>query len=225
MFGQFKRMWGHYVALLIIVTVLSYPITWVYQVVLHRFGPDIANLALTFNIVAVVIFAIRGAVYASKLDGVLRGQVMALKNPPTPGATVQPFEFKLLGILLFRYPDASFEFQVDADTDIQEDYQLDTNLSMEGQKLTKVPENKFCAAVDKWDRRDKNFSNRNLESFLLQEFGTGPTGFPLMSRSTFYENRARIHKERKAAAKASKSSNNDRMNSPNQKTTTNTPKE
>ena len=92
MFGQLKKMWGYYIALLTVIAVLSYHIVWVYQVVLRRFGEDIALLALTATMIAVVILAIRGAVYASMLDGILRGQVMALKNPPNPGTTIQPFE-------------------------------------------------------------------------------------------------------------------------------------
>ena len=75
---------------------------------------------------------------------------------------------------------------------------------MEGQKLNDFPETKICAAIDKWDRRDKNFSARTLEAFLRQEFGTEPSGIPLMARSTFYDHRKRIHKERKVESRAGK---------------------
>ncbi|MEI7847324.1 MAG: hypothetical protein WCK35_16110 [Chloroflexota bacterium] len=205
MFGQLKKMWGYYIALLTVIAVLSYHIVWVYQVVLRRFGEDIALLALTATMIVVVILVIRGAVYASMLDGILRGQVMALKNPPNPGTTIQPFELKILGMVLFRYPDTSFEFQVDADADVNDEYQLDPNLPMDGKKLHRFTDEKIRSAIEKWDRRDKSFSARTLDDFLRQEFGSEPSGVPLMAQSTFYDHRRRIRKARKVGSATSQS--------------------
>ena len=198
MFGQFKRKRGHYLALILIVTLLALPIGWIYQRVLRGLGPEAAALALTITIVIVLTFAIRGAIHASRLDGMLRGQVMALQNPPRPGTKIKPFEFKLFGLVIFRYPDTAFEFKVEENADGNEEYVLLPKTPNRTRiKQKNFPEARIRKAVLKWERRDQNFSARNLEEFLEQEFGD-MDGVPSMATSTFYDHRTRILDEIKA---------------------------
>lgn len=197
MFAQFKRMWGHYIGLTLIVVILSKPIAWIYQTVNRRLGPDIALLALTVTIMVVMVFAVRGAIHASRIEGFLRGQVEALQHPPKPGTTIKPFEFKLFGRVVFRYPDIPFEFKVE-ESAVDEEYELLPETSNRTRiKQKNFPEERIRKAVLKWERRDKNFYAHNIEEFLEMEFGN-MDGVPSMAVSTFYDHRRRILDEIKA---------------------------
>lgn len=198
MFEQFRRMWGHYIGLMLIVIILSKPIAWIYQTVNRRLEPDIALLALTVTIMVVMVLAVRGAIHTSRIEGFLRGQVEALQHPPKPGTTIKPFEFKLFGRVLFRYPDIPFEFKVEEQAINEEEYEL----LPEGPNRTRTkqknfPEERIRKAVLTWERRDKNFHAHNLEEFLEMEFGN-MDGVPSMATSTFYDHRKRILDEIKA---------------------------
>lgn len=198
MSGQFKRMWGHYIALILIAAILAISIAWIYKTVLHRLGTDIALLALMVTIIVVLVFAVRGAVHASRIEGFLRGQVETLQHPPKPGTTIKPFEFKLFGQVIFRYPDIPFEFKVETPAGVGEEYEL----LPEGPNPTRIkqknfPEERIRKAVLAWERRDKNFHAHNLEEFLEMEFGN-MDGVPSMAVSTFYDHRKRILDEIKA---------------------------
>ena len=198
MFRQFKRMWVHYIGLILVTTILAIPIAWIYKTVYHRLGPDIASLALMGTIIVVLVFAIRGAKHAARIEGFLRGQVEALQHPPKPGTTVKPFEFKIFGWVVYRYPDIPFEFKVEESTGESDEYKLlleEPNLTRTRQK--KFPEERIRKAVLTWERRDKNFCARNLEEFLELEFGN-MDGVPSMPVSTFYDHRKRIRDENKA---------------------------
>ena len=186
----------HYLALLIISILLAGSIDWIYRIVARSLGEDLALIALTIAIIIVVAFVTRGVVYASRLESFLQGQATALKHPPHPSATVQPFELKLFGVVLFRYPELPFEFHVEAQADEGEVYQLEAYLSRKPLgKQPRFPEEKIRKAVLKWERRDRNFSARTLEEFLDQEFGSGADGVLLMAPTTFYGWRKRILSE------------------------------
>ena len=192
----FRKMLRHYVALLIITILIAFSIAWIHQIVARSLGNDLALLALTFTVITVVAFVVRGAVYASRLEGYLRGQATALRNPPRPGATIKPFELKLFGVVLFRYPEIPFEFKVETQAEEGEVYQLEACASRRPLgKQPRFPEEKIRKAVLKWERRDRSFSARTLEEFLDQEFGTGPDGILLMAPTTFYGWRKRILSE------------------------------
>jgi hypothetical protein len=140
----------------------------------------------------VMVFAVRGAIHTSRIEGFLRGQVEALQHPPKPGATIKPFEFKLFGRVIFRYPDIPFQFKVEGPAAIEEEYEL----LPEGPNRTRTkqknfPEERIRKAVLTWERRDKNFHAHNLEEFLEMEFGN-MDGVPSMATSTFYDHRKRI---------------------------------
>ena len=126
----------------------------------------------------------------------MRVQATALKHPPHSGATVKPFELKFFGVVFFRYPELPFEFQVEAQADEGEVYQLEAYLPRRPLgKQPRFPEEKIRKAVLKWERRDRNFSARTLEEFLDQEFGSGADGVLLMAPTTFYGWRKRILSE------------------------------
>lgn len=198
---QFRKMWGYYIALILIIVILAFPIGWIYQIALTSWGTQAADLVLVVTIIVVLGFAIRGAVHASRIEGTLTGQVMALQHPPKPGSTVEPFEFKVLGLVLFRYPETSFEFKV-ADTDDEEYKLLPETPNRTRIKQKNFPEERIRKAVLKWERRDRSFCARNLEEFLEQEFGN-MDGVPSMATSTFYEHRTRILKEIKEKQESS----------------------
>ena len=186
----------HYLALLIISILLACSIDWIYRMVARSLGEDLALIALTLTIMIVVAFVTRGVIYASRLESFLQGQATALKNPPHPGSTVKPFELKLFGVVLFRYPELPFEFQVETQAEDGEVYQLDAYLCRKPLgKQPRFPEEKIRKAVLKWERRDRSFSARTLEEFLDQEFGTGSDGILLMAPTTFYGWRKRILSE------------------------------
>lgn len=202
MYTQFKRLWGLYIALFIVACIIAVPTTWIYQVVLHQFGQDIAAMALALLVAIVAISAMHGVMYAARIESLLRGQVMTLMNPPRSGTIIRPFVFKVLGMVLFRYPETAFKFTVNAGEVNDAVYQLGTETpTCYRGKQPRFPEEKIRKAVMKWVNRDKTFTTMTLPEFLEQEFGTGPDGVLLMAPSTFYDWRARILDEVKAGQK------------------------
>lgn len=194
--GPFGKMKNHYLALLIITMLITFSIAWIHQIVVRSLGNDIALLVLTFTVITVAAFVVQGAVYASRMEGYLRGQAAALRNPPRPGTIIKPFELKLFGVVLLRYPEIPFEFKVETQAQEGEVYQLEACAAKRPLgKQPRFPEEKIRKAVLKWERRDRNFSARTLEEFLDQEFGTGPDGILLMAPTTFYGWRKRILSE------------------------------
>jgi hypothetical protein len=182
-------MWMYYIALFLIVTMLAGPIVWIYKVILNRLGQDIALLALTGTIIGVLVFIIRGAIHASRLEGFLHGQVMTLQHPPRPGITINPFEFKLFGRLLFSYPEKPFEFRVEEQADPNEQYELLSETPHT--RRSNFPEKRIRTAVFKWENRGNSLSTLTLPEFLEQEFGSS-NGVLGMAESTFYGHRTRI---------------------------------
>jgi hypothetical protein len=188
-------MWVYYVALFLIVTMLAGPIVWIYKVILNRLGQDIALLALTGTIVGVLAFIVRGAVHASRIEGFLRGQVMTLQHPPRPGTTINPFEFKLFGRLLFSYPEKSFEFRVQEQVGQNEHYKLLSETPRPSRiRRSRFPEKQIRTAVFKWENRGNSLSTLTLCEFLEQEFGSS-NGVLGMAPTTFYGHRTRILNE------------------------------
>jgi hypothetical protein len=199
--GHFRKMRGHYIALIIItIIIIILSITWVYQIVSRSLGAEIALVALTFTLIIVIAFIVRGIIYASQLDGFLRGQAIALRHPPKPGTTIEPFEIKLFKLVLFRYPEVPFEFKVETQSGKGEVFQLEPCVRRRNRgKQPRFPKDKIRKAVLKWEKRDRDFSARTLEEFLDQEFGTGSDGILLMAPTTFYGWRTRILDEINAA--------------------------
>jgi hypothetical protein len=192
----------YYYALLIISLLIAISIAWLYQLVVRSLGSDLALVVLTFTVITVVAFVIRGVVYASRLEGYLRGQAKALRQSPQAGAAAQPVELKLFGLTLFRYPEP-YELKEEAQVGLSESEPLESEVPRRPLgKQPRFPEEKIRRAVLKWERRDRNFSARTLEEFLDQEFGTGPDGILLMAPTTFYGWRKRILGEIQAKARS-----------------------
>lgn len=206
MYTHFKKVWGLYIALLVVTSVITVPTTWIYQVVLRRSGQDIAATTLALLVAFIVISAMHGIMYAARIESLLRGQVMALMNPPKSGTIIRPFVFKVLGLVLFRYPEAAFKFKVNVGEANDEVYQLRTDASpcYRG-KQPRFSDEKIRKAVMKWVNRDKTFTTMTLPDFLEQQFGTGPEGVLMVAPSTFYGWRARILDEIEAGQKKTKS--------------------
>lgn len=198
---QLKRMWGHYLALIIVLTILVFPLYWIYKTVQHRMGTESALIALTITVVVMLILGIRGGVHAHRINRILCEEA-ASKFQPDDNS--RPMVLQVFGRELLQLecsmvaPSAEPEYPSEQEQEIEE--YLSFPRKRRG-KQPRFPEEKIRKAVLKWERRDPSFSTRTLEEFLEQEFGSGPDGILLMAPSTFYDWRRHVLKEIEAQQK------------------------
>lgn len=193
--NHIKRLWGHYVALTILIIILAFPIYWIYYFAYKSFGEEIALLALTLTIIAVVFFGVRGAVHTHRLIRDLRQDVKDCKNPPTSPTVRIPLIFKILKIEHYHSRIPLAKNKVDAGKAEVEPFPFPFTSHPRRGKQPRFPEDQIRKAVLKWENRDPSFASRTLEEFLAQEFGNGADGILLVAPSTFYDWRRRIFKE------------------------------
>ena len=189
-----KRLWGHYLALMILLIILAFPVNWIYRFFQNIFGKDVALFGLTVTVMLVVIFGIWGAIHTHRITSILRREIDRF-NQPVPAGTKAPFIFKLFKIDWHSSPMALPEMKDDSK---KTDREYIPFLSISRKRRGKQPrfsEEQIRKAVLKWESRDPSFSSRTLEEFLAQEFGCGPDGIQLMATTTFYDWRRRILKE------------------------------
>jgi hypothetical protein len=195
--NHFKRMWGHYLALVIVLTVLIFPISWIYKLIYQDYGPDNALVSLLAISVAIIIFGIRGGNYAYKLHCFVRDE--SARRTQRDGKQVI---FELFGIKFYQSQPprsdvmpASNEQHTLAD-DLEDLQDLITSGPRKRRgKQPRYPEDRIRRVVLRWERRDPSFSARTLEEFLEEEFGCGPDGVLLVPSSTFYDWRRNVLKE------------------------------
>lgn len=195
-----KRIWGYTVALLITMTILVFPLYWIYQLVQRRAGTEPALVALTITVAAILILGIRGGVEAHRIQRVLREEA-ASRARTQPGEDPKPVVLEVFGVELLQYDHPEAEPQKRSSILDQEIQQLLSCPRKRRGKQPRFPEEKIRKAVLKWERRDPSFSARTLEEFLEQEFGSGPDGILLMAPSTFYDWRRAVLKEIEAQQK------------------------
>lgn len=193
--NHIKRLWGHYVALTILIIILAFPIYWIYYFAQKSFGEEIALLALTLTIIAVVFFGVRGAVRTHRLIRDLRQDIKDCKNPPTSPTAKIPLIFKILKIEHYHSRIHLAKNEVDAGKAEAATFHYPFTPHPRRGKQPRFPEDQIRKAVLKWENRDPSFASRTLEEFLAQEFGNGADGILLVAPSTFYDWRRRIFKE------------------------------
>ncbi len=67
-------MWGHYLALLIVITILIFPISWIYRLIHRYYGPEDALVSLVVISIGIIILGIRGGKYAYTLHRFVRDE-------------------------------------------------------------------------------------------------------------------------------------------------------
>jgi hypothetical protein len=192
-------MWGHYLALVIILTVLIFPISWIYKLIRHRYGPEDALVALVAISIAIIVFGIWGGQQAYKLHRFVRDE----SARRTQGRENQVV-FELFGIEFYQStappsdgpPPGETLQQRDAEDELEDVSDLIASGPRKRRgKQPRYPEDRIRRVVLRWERRDPSFSARTLEEFLEEEFGSGPDGVLLVPASTFYDWRRNVLKE------------------------------
>lgn len=204
--NHFKRMWGHYLALVIVLTVLIFPISWIYQLIHFRYGSEDALVSLVVISIATIIFGIRGGYHANKLYRFIR-----LESAKRTQGNGKPVVFELFGIELYQsaipQPESlpkPVETEQISENDLEDLQDLISSVPRKRRgKQPRYPEAKIRRAVLRWERRDPSFSARTLEEFLEEEFGSGPDGILLVATSTFYDWRRNVLNEIKEKQKQS----------------------
>lgn len=183
-----KRLWGHYIALIVLSAILFFPIFWVYHFFRDSFGNEAALISLTITVITVLVFGIRGAVHTHRIIRTLR------KEMPPPGrhGIIISLVYKVFKIANSRANDAANEIKTHPNETDPFPQQFITFPRKRRGKQPRFPEEKVRKAVLRWESRDPTFSVATLEEFLAQEFGNGPDGILLMPTSTFYDYRRRI---------------------------------
>ena len=189
-----KRWWGIYLALIIILMILAFPLDWIYKTVQQQMGNDPASIALTITVVVVLILGIQGGVHAHRINRILRAEA-ASKAKSTSGNGVKPIVLKVFSMELLQYKPPTSEPKTESEFSDQEIQQLLSYPRKHRGKQPRFPVEKIRKAVLRWERRDPSFSVQTLEEFLEQEFGCGPDGILLMAPSTFYDWRRNVLKE------------------------------
>ena len=189
-----KRWWGIYLALIIILMILAFPLDWIYKTVQQIMGNDPASIALAITVVVMVFLGIQGGVHAHKINRILREEA-ASKAKSESGDGVKPVVLKVFGMELLQYEHSKPEPKGKSEISDQEIQQLLSCPRKHRGKQPRFPVEKIRKAVLRWERRDPSFSVQTLEEFLEQEFGCGPDGILLMAPSTFYDWRRNVLKE------------------------------
>lgn len=196
--NHIKRLWGHYLALLILIAALAYPIYRVYKFFQSKFGQEAALIALTLTLMIILIFVMRGAVYTHRLVREMRRDMEKQnRRDQTPDLPI-PLLFKI-----FRIDPSPRKQTKPVDENLQEGIEflklLDPPPNRHRGKPPRFPREQIRKAVLKWERRDPSITALTLEQFLAQEFGSSPDGILLMATTTFYDWRRRILKEIKSS--------------------------
>ena len=189
-----KRMWGIYLALIIIFMILALPLDWIYKTVQQFMGNDPASIALAITVVMMLILGIQGGVHAHQINRILREEA-ASRAKLESGDDMKPVVLEVFGIEILQYEHLMPGPKTKSEILDQEIRQLLTYPRKHHGKQPRFPVEKIRKAVLKWERRDPSFSVQTLEEFLEQEFGCGPDGILLMAPSTFYDWRRHILKE------------------------------
>jgi hypothetical protein len=189
-----KRMWGHYLALSIIIVVLPLPLLWIYRIVQDSLGSEVADLALSVTIVIVFLLALTGATYAHRIRRLLRDEAAA-RCQPAQGVDGKPVVLEAFGVPLFQYTGTPAEIHPPQETEEQQFEQILSFPRKRRGKQPRFPVDKIRKAVLRWENRDPSLSPWTLEEFLEQEFGSSPDGILLMATTTFYDWRRRVLKE------------------------------
>lgn len=198
--NHFKRMWGHYLALVIVLTVLIFPISWIYKLIRHHYGPEDALVALVAISIAIIVFGIRGGNYAYRLHRFVRNE--SARKAKGNGKQVV---FELFGIELYQSAQPQSDSppipnETERIKDTKDDLEDMSDMFISGPrkrrgKQPRYPDDRIRRVVLRWERRDPSFSARTLEEFLEEEFGCGPDGVLLVPASTFYDWRRNVLKD------------------------------
>lgn len=192
--NHIKRLWGHYLALMILIVTLAYPIYRVYQFFQTRYGQEAALIALTLTVMVVMILVVRGAVHTHRLIRDLKRDLANDDGQELPADRSIPLIFKLFKINpSFRKKEKPE--QADAGGTIKFPPLFNLSPNRHRGKPPRFPKEQIRKAVIKWESRDPSITALTLEQFLAQEFGSGPDGILLMATTTFYDWRRRILKE------------------------------
>ena len=193
--NHIKRLWGHYLALMILITILAFPIYLIYRFFLNSFGNEAGLFSLTITVVVVVIFGVRGAVHTHTIIRNLRKEINDSNDVILPAKTALPLVLKIFRIEQ-RYSQRPLsEANQSSEKNCPAPYPFLSFPKKHRGKQPRFPEEKIRKAVLRWESRDPSFSVRTLEEFLAQEFGSSPDGILLMATTTFYDWRRRILKE------------------------------
>jgi hypothetical protein len=192
-------MWGHYLALVIVVTILIFPISWIYKLIHRHYGPADALVSLVILSIVIIILGIRGGNYAYKLHRFVRDE--SDRRTQGDGNRVV---FEMFGIEFYQSesshsnpaatPNETIQQHTQDDLDDLQDLISSGTRKRRG-KQPRYPEDRIRRVVLRWERRDPSFSARTLEEFLEEEFGCGPDGVLLVPTSTFYDWRRNVLKE------------------------------
>jgi hypothetical protein len=189
-----KKLWGHYLALLILIAALAYPIYRVYKFFQSKFGQEAALIALTLTIMIALIFVVRGAVHTHRLVRELKRDIEKQNGTHQTADLPTPLLFKL-----FKIDPSTRKHIKPVEENQQETIESPKlfNLSANHHrgKPPRFPKEQIRKAVMKWERRDPSITALTLDQFLAQEFGSSPDGVLLMAATTFYDWRRRILKE------------------------------
>ncbi len=194
--NHIKRLWGHYLALTIVIIILAFPIYWIYRLAHDSLGKEVALLLLTVTVVTVVVFGVRGAVHTHRIIRILRQEITDSNEqqiPPLARANIP------LVLKIFRMDQPHSTSQLCEKASMEKTSPL-PHLFLpfprkRRGKQPRFPEEKIRKAVLKWEGRDPSYSALTLEEFLAQEFGSTPDGVLLMATTTFYDWRRRMLKE------------------------------
>ena len=196
--NHIKRLWGHYLALMILITILAFPIYLIYRFFLNSFGNEAGLFSLTITVVVVVVFGVRGAVHTHMIIRNLRRGITDSNKLIPPEKTTLPLVLKIFKIEE-RYSQSPLpEASKSSEQNCPAPHPFLSFPKKRRGKQPRFPEDKIRKAVLRWESRDPSFSVMTLEEFLAQEFGSSPDGILLMATTTFYDWRRRILKELEA---------------------------
>jgi hypothetical protein len=196
--NHIKKLWGHYLTLVILNAILAIPIFLIYRFFLHTLGKEAALLSLTITVMIVAILGIQGALHTHRIIQGLGRKINNSKDQEEAEKIKIPFVLKILKIEKAHSQSLVSESRKNCEEVNPAPSQFISFPRKHRGKQPRFPEEKIRKAVLKWESRDPSFSVRTLEEFLAQEFGSSPDGILLMAASTFYDWRRRVRKELEA---------------------------
>ena len=193
--NHIKRLWGHYLTLVILKAILAIPIYLIYRFFLHTLGKEAALLSLTITVMIVAILGIQGALHTHRIIQGLGRKINNSKDQEEAAKIKIPFVLKILKIEKAHSQSPVSESRKSSEETDPAPPQFISFPRKHRGKQPRFPDDQIRKAVLRWESRDRSFSARTLEEFLAQEFGSSPDGILLMATSTFYDWRRRVRKE------------------------------
>jgi hypothetical protein len=178
-----------YGSLIVSGAMLITSILWIYSRVHHSLGLEVAEVAMAFMSILILVLIGVGVRTGSQLDQLIReGQVEDC-------VIYQSFTLVRKIVIWLGYQEKQPEKEVPTPPNAQNAADLLALMEKprkRGGRHPTHPLDKWTRVVVAWEKHDHDRYPINLNEFLCEHFGRNADGSPGMSENSFYANKKRV---------------------------------